>query len=158
MQHLHTHSCCTTILLHITKSGCCFYCAEHNCESRKCKDRKQIRLPSHLWVLFLMLLISISPNPCRGACWTTHIQSHPHYTPCLFRPHTVTLSFNLSQCLKLNPTVLLLPHAHPQRSCRNPKWSSKAPLTHASSSRQKAIARTGHTGQSGSGTYQESPT
>ena len=121
-------------------------------------QRTQIRLPSHLWILFFMLLLSISPNHCSGACATTYLQSCPclHPNP-VSLAHTVTLSFNLSQCLEPNPSVLLLPPP-PQRSCHNRKWSSKAPLMYASNCLQKAIARTVRMGQLGSGTYQESLT
>ena len=44
----------------------------HTQRQSKTIDRHaQIRLPSHLWILFLMLLVSISPKPCNGACAKT---------------------------------------------------------------------------------------
>ena len=35
----------------------------------------QTNLSSQLWMLLLMLLISISPNSCNGACTSTHARS-----------------------------------------------------------------------------------
>ena len=53
------------------------------------QSHSQNRLPPHLWILFLMLLISISLNPCSGACATTYLQSYPYRDP---RPVSLTLA------------------------------------------------------------------
>ena len=46
----------------------------------------QIRLPSRLWILFIIILVNISPNSCSsGACANTHPQSlnlNPNFASC----------------------------------------------------------------------------
>ena len=42
----------------------------------------QIRLPSRLWILFLMLFVSMSPNFCRGGAWANaHSLFRPNPNP-----------------------------------------------------------------------------
>ena len=41
----------------------------------------QIRLPSYFWILFYILLISISLNSCSGTRVNTHLQHHSHSNP-----------------------------------------------------------------------------
>ena len=41
-------------------------------QRKQIHQHAKIRLPSQLWVLFPMLFISISPNPCSGACVNAH--------------------------------------------------------------------------------------
>ena len=118
------------------------------------------RMPSHLWALSLVLLISISPNSC-GACTNEH-----HHvlaiTLTLTVPdmnldlHTITLF----PCLELRVSKSMLHNLPPrlQHSHRNIKNNSNAPLTHASSCPYKVIAPTVRMDQSGNGTYQGSPT
>ena len=53
-------------------------------QSKAIHQHKQIRLPSHLRILFLMVLISMVPNSYGGACVNTHANC---------RPFPVTLSF-----------------------------------------------------------------
>ena len=59
---------------------------------RKCKaihKHSQIFLPSHLWVLFYVLLISISPNSCSGAYANASCQ------------HNLILNVNIKLILRL---------------------------------------------------------
>ena len=42
-------------------------------KSKPMDQHAQLRLPSHLWILFVMLLISISPKSCDGACTKTYL-------------------------------------------------------------------------------------
>ena len=62
----------------------------------KSKPNAQICLPSRRGILFLMLLLmSVFPNFCCGACANAHPQSHPN--PALYNanldPHAGILSF-----------------------------------------------------------------
>ena len=43
----------------------------HTCEH----PHAQMNLSSQLWILFLLLLISISPNSCRGGTFLVHISN-----------------------------------------------------------------------------------
>ena len=60
--------------------------------------RNQFCLPSRLWILFFMLLSSMLPNSCRGACANAHPQSRPHPNPASYNVnfdlHTIIISFN----------------------------------------------------------------
>ena len=112
-------------------------------------------MPSHLWILSPVLLISITPVSCSGACTNEH-----HDVLAITLTLTVP-DMNLDlPCLELRASKSMLHHLPPrlQHSHRNIKNNSKAPLTHASSCPQKAIAPTVRMDQSGNGTYQVSPT
>ena len=98
--HTHTHS------LFLSLSHTYTYTHKHtrthtrthargNTEASKAMHwHAQIGLPSRLWVLFVMLLIGISPNSCVGACPNANSQSSP-YAPLLpdinLDPHTVNI-------------------------------------------------------------------
>ena len=69
--------------------------------------------------------------------------------------HSANLAISHAQFVELSHNA----HSRPfQRSRRNLKRSSKAPLMHASNCPEKAIAPTMRVEQSGSGMYQESST
>ena len=74
--------------------------------------------------------------------------------PSPFAP-TVILSLNSFDGYGRTETFLSAPT---QRSRRDPEFSSKVPLTHASNCRQKANVSTVRTDQSGRGTYRVSLT
>ena len=117
----------------------------------------QIRLPSDLLILTLMLFASMSPNSCSGACANAHPQSSPRTNPAEYKinpdAHTVIISFIP---IFFNSTLSLCPQL--QRSRRNPERSSKALLMHVSNClQQKAIASKARMDRSGSGTCQAPP-
>ena len=58
----------------------------HRCTHTRRHQHTQNNLSSQLWVLFLMLIISISPNSCSGGACEN---AHPHS---LLYPHTKTVS------------------------------------------------------------------
>ena len=127
---------------------------QRQCEANH--QHLQICLPSYLWVLFHMLLISIAPNTCSGACANTHLYilnetvSHkPGPSHCHSFVQPASIVSTQTSCST---------HPIPQPSRRSPECSSKLPLTHASNYRQKVNASTVRTDQSGRGTYRVSPT
>ena len=69
-------------------------------QSKTMHHHAKIRLPSQLWILFLMLFISISPNPCSGACVNAHTCD---LTLTLALPPFL---FTLWQCLELSLNAL----------------------------------------------------
>ena len=124
----------------------------------------QMNLSSQLWVLFLMIFISMSPNSCSGSYANEHLQSriYPYRKPFSTKTRSNLLG---TQAHFFATNSLIHTHVHTQpptqHSCRDPERSSKAPLTHASMMLSRATlplldfaALTVHTDQSGSLTYQ----
>ena len=83
--------------------------------SRAIHQYAQIGLPSDILTLFLMLLISMSPNFCNGACANVYPQSRPHTNPAEYKylePHTAIIPlyvfqyFELSTSSAPSPSVL----------------------------------------------------
>ena len=133
----------------------------------------QFGFRSHLWIIFFMLLISMSPNACSGKCANAHPYFHPYscslttLTLQVTLPHInldlhTVVSFDNLSILRIQ-SYYCTAHPHlspspPQRSCHNLKRSSVMPLASASNCPQKAIALTVRMTLSRSGTSQESPT
>ena len=94
----------------------------------------QINLSSQLWVLFLMIFISMSPNSCSGSYANEHLQSriYPYRKPFSTKTRSNLLR---TQAIFFATNSLIHIHAHTQpptqNSCRDPERSSKAPLTRA---------------------------
>ena len=117
----------------------------------------QIRLPSRLWVPLLMILISMSPKSCSGACAIYNFNRTLALT--LNLSHITLPRFRLiSPTLRTQSYYIVTPPLTTQRFCRSPNCISKALLAQASNSPQKAIAPTVRMDRSGSGTCQTSPT
>ena len=74
------------------------------------RQSTQIHLPSHLWVLFPMLLLSILPNSCSGTWATAHIRCWPSPSPCLIK--TVTLTLSPICPTSSNAALIFRPHTH----------------------------------------------
>ena len=147
----------TRRLICLHNFGSCFLCSSS--ASRRILAvvvREQMHIPNHAFTLTLNLshpnldpqtvtgsfnLLRTQPNgsaPLLRRIDSYISSSHPHLAQSYKRAHTHT-------------------HKH-QRSCHDPKRSSKAPLTYASNwPPKKAIALKVRTDQSDSGTYQESP-
>ena len=128
-------------------------------------QQAQIGLPSHTRMMILMFVLGIAPNSCRGACATTHLPRCHFPSPKICIMPTVTLiivrSILFNTGKSIDPTLRNTLQTPLQRSRRNPKWSSKVPLTHASNfpnNPRRTLARTVRTDRSGSGTCQASPT
>ena len=79
-------------------------------------------------------------------------------TPCIFALGVFGLNTHLLITLETHKTNCSKTFPAPQRSSRNPKQNSKPPSTHASESRQTAIAPRGRTARSGNGTCPRLPT
>ena len=98
-----------------------------------------ISLPLQFGILFLLLLIGMSTNPCGGA----YSNAHHH------QPRLCPDSYNHQSSL-CNPCVQLLPNLEhsamlvhtrfAQHFRRSLQWSSKTALGHASNCFQKATA------------------
>ena len=95
----------------------------------------QIRLPSHLLIVFLLIFINISPNSCSGACANAHPQSSPHTNPAEcnmnLELHTIIISFYLSGYFKI------------RRYCSAPNSSVLAAIQRRAQKRRCRMSRTG---------------
>ena len=116
----------------------------------------QINLSSQLWILFLVVLISISPNPCSGGTLANaNISNLPDPKPVSsipWPPHCHLFVQPACNPYTRAPTTTI----SYQRSCRDPERTLKAPLMCASNYSRKSVALTACTDQWGSGTYQGS--
>ena len=104
-------------------------------------QQAQIRVPSHLGILFLTLLIGMSPDCCSGARAIAHLEcSHlPSPQTCLTQTVDArSRSFAQSLSTPKDQSHSSTMHNH-QRSRLNPKRNSKAPLKYASKLPPKAI-------------------
>ena len=66
-------------------------CTQTQKISKSRQQHPQIRLPCYLWVIFLILLISLSPDSCSGTCPNAHSHSRPV-------PYVIHTAFILLLC------------------------------------------------------------
>ena len=116
-------------------------------------QRKQICLPC-LWVLFLIFLVSLSPTSCIGRFTNTHPHACSQPLPaalCVIN-HAIIYLFIYLSLFRTFPII-----TQPQRSRRDPKWSSAARFPNTSTCAPKVIASTLCMDRLESGMYQVSP-
>ena len=120
----------------------------------------QIRLTSHLWIIFLMLIISILPNSCCGVFANAHPRSniHPQPNPGSYKPRPSHFHLFVQPLPMQAITTITSPPPLPQVFRHGPKRRSKASSKHVSKLPLMALTPTVRMGRSGSGTCQASPT